>query len=88
MRPSRPVRRFTSRRKPLPCPMLLRPGEGLAGSRPGPDAQVLQFARDSGRVLAAVGGDRAERPAGPAGDALDCGGELPAVGCGAVCSRH
>ena len=45
---------------------------------------MLQVAFDGGLAVAAVGGDRARRPAGAVADALDRWGELGAIGSSAV----
>ena len=63
-----------------------RRGGGLAGNRHGPDAEFLQAALDGRLAVAAVGGDGAGYPAGAAGDPLDGGDELRAVGGGAASS--
>jgi hypothetical protein len=55
-------------------------GSGLAGDRHGAHAALEQVTLDGWLAVAAVGGDRAGRAAGPAGDPLDSRCQLRAVG--------
>ncbi len=77
MRPSQPVRHFTSRRKaPPPLDRLAgEAGSAFAGNGDPGHAKVGHVPLDGGLAVATVGGDRPGRLAGAGDDPRDCGGQ-------------